>query len=245
MNCNVRNIHTRDGLLNFDEAEHRYTLRGKEVTSVTTLVEKSFPEFDAPYWAARKAPKLNTTPEELMKRWAANAAEARRLGTAMHACIESYYLDESELPAGDAMHHFHRFTSLYRLNPYRTEWRIYHEDYGVAGTLDFLDYTAGRFTIWDWKRSVKVVDPVTGLVRGPGRFTASCLHPRLSHVPDTSYYHYALQLSIYRIILQEKYDIDVADQCLGVFHPDNPTFYALRVPFLRDEALTLMKSPKY
>lgn len=242
MNCNIMNAHKRDGLLHFDEAAHRYTLHGRELKSVTTMVQEAFPKFDAPFWAMRKAPGLHITPEELMARWESNAAEARRLGTAMHARIERYYLGDTDVMAdGDAMPNFRSFALSYSLNPFRTEWRIYHEEYGVAGTLDFLDLTDGRYTIWDWKRSVKLVDPATGEPRLPGRFTASGLHPGLTHLPDTSYYHYALQLSIYRIILLEKYGIDVAGQYLGVFHPANPRYYVMPVPFLRNEALALMQ----
>ncbi|MDE6484295.1 MAG: hypothetical protein K2L14_02735 [Duncaniella sp.] len=243
MNCNTMNAHARDGFLHFDEAAHRYTLHGRELKSVTTMVQEAFPEFNAPYWAARKAPDLHITPEELMARWEATAAEARRLGTEMHSRIERYYLGETGVTDdGDAMANFRSFASCYRLNPFRTEWRIYHEEYGVAGTLDFLDLTDDRYTIWDWKRSVKLVDPTTGQPRLPGRFTATGTHPHLSHVPDTSFYHYALQLSVYRIILQEKYGIEVDGQYLGVFHPANPRYYVMPVPFMRAEALALMQS---
>ena len=237
------NAHARDGLLHFEEAAHRYTLHGQELKSVTTIVQDAFPKFDAVYWAEKKAPALKITPKELMERWEATAAEARRLGTEMHARIESYYLGEADITTdGDAMTNFRSFASRYHLNPYRTEWRIYHEEYGVAGTLDFLDLTDGKFTIWDWKRSVKLVDPDTGAPRRPGPFTASGIHPGLTHVPDISFYHYALQLSVYRIILQEKYGIEVSGQNLGVFHPANPQFYVMPVPFMRSEALSLMQS---
>ena len=241
MNCNDMNVHARDGLLDFNEAEHIYTLDGRVLKSVTTIVQDAFPKFDAPYWAAKKAPALKMSPEELMKLWEANAAESRRLGTDMHALIERYYLgDRDVIRKGDAMPNFRSFASCYRLNPYRTEWRIYHEEYGVAGTLDLLDLTDGRFTIWDWKRSIKLVDPDTGQPRQCGRFTGSGIHPAVAHVPDMSYYHYALQLSIYRIILEEKYGLSITSQHLGVFHPDNPRFYVMPVPFMRDEAYALL-----
>ncbi len=41
----------------------------------------------------------------------------------------------------------------------------------------------------------------------------------LHHLPDSNYYHYALQLNIYRYILESEYEMPIARMCLGVFHP--------------------------
>lgn len=242
MNCNEINRNQRDERLCFDEAEHRYTLAGRELKSVTTLVDEYFPDFDAPYWAARKAPALGIEPEELIRRWEENARRARELGTQMHARIESYYLGCDDVADDtDAMRLFKQFTKVYHLNPYRTEWRVYHEEFNVAGTLDFLDLTDGVFTIWDWKRSCKLIDRNGNSIQ-PHRFTASCLHPSLRHIPDMSYFHYALQLSIYRLILEEKYGIIASGQRLGIFHPDYRRHYVMDVPYLRLEAETLLRA---
>lgn len=78
-NYNSRNAHQRDTLLHFDEEKHIYTLNGKPMISVTTLVDEYFEKFDADYWAARKAPKLGITPEQLKARWEENAQRARDL----------------------------------------------------------------------------------------------------------------------------------------------------------------------
>ncbi len=243
MNCNVINAHERDSLLSFDEAGHNYFVNGKQLKSVTTLVQESFPQFDARYWAERKAPALNTTPERLMAQWEENAATARHRGTMMHARIEQYYHgDPAPVMDDEVFPQFKEFTRRHALTPYRIEWRIFDEGYGIAGSLDFLDKTDGKYTIWDWKRSTKVVDPATGLPAEPGRWTGRCLTRNLEHVYDTAFYHYALQLSIYRLILEDNYGIDISGQFLGVFHPDNPCHYVVEVPFLQSEARTLMRS---
>lgn len=241
MNYNEINANPRDCRLTFDEAEHRYTLGDRELKSVTTLVQEAFPVFDADYWSARKGAELGIDPKILLNRWQENSRRARMLGTRMHARIEDYYLGRNPIDDdSDAFGNFRRFAGMYRLNPYRTEWRIFHEDYGVAGTLDFLDFTDGCFTIWDWKRSCKLIDR-NGRSIQPQRGTGKCLHPALSHLHDLSYFHYALQLSIYRLILEDKYGIQASDQRLGIFHPDYPRFYVMTVPYLRNEAITLLR----
>mgnify|MGYP002518283596 CR=1 FL=1 len=101
---------------------------------------------------------------------------------------------------------FLQFSKDHTLHPYRTEWRIYFEEYGVAGTLDFLEYQNGVFTIYDWKRSEKLVQ--NGTIERESRWGNKALAP-VSHLSDTTYYHYALQVSMYRYILEQKYDIHV------------------------------------
>lgn len=239
MNYNELNAHPRDPFLSFDAESHTYTLGRQTLTSVTTIVEDCFQKFDADYWAARKAPAMGISPEELKNRWEANARRSRELGTIMHDRIEHYYLGEDYGDDGDAYSIFRHFAAAERLYPYRTEWRIYFEDYGVAGTLDFLERRPdGTFNIYDWKRSKKLVTP-DGQIERSSRFGAKGLYP-VNHLDDCSYTHYALQLSIYRLILEERYGIRISAMRLGVFHPECPMAYIIPVPYLRIEAQAIL-----
>lgn len=241
MDFNTRNFHPRDLLLTFDAESHTYYHNGTPFKSVTTLVEECFPRFDAVYWANRKAAQEGVTPQELLDRWEKNACHARNLGTAMHEKIEHYYLGEDAGDDADAFSLFRLFAADHTLHPYRTEWRIFIEEYGIAGTLDFLELTPdGTFNIYDWKRSQKLISP-SGEIEIQSRFHKTALYP-ISHLDDTSYYHYALQLSIYRYILETKYDIRVSAMRLGVFHPSYSTYYIVDVPYLRDEVITVLGS---
>lgn len=236
-NYNSRNAHHRDGILKFDEVQHKYTLNGKEMISVTTLVEQCFEQFDADYWAARKAPQMGITPEELKTKWEANAQQARDLGTAMHDKIEKYYMGITS-ESDETFSLFLNFASQHTLHPYRTEWRIYDEEYGVAGTLDFLEYQNGIFTIYDWKRSEKLIK--NGCVEKESPFRKKALCP-ISHISDTTYFHYALQVSIYRYILEKNYGINVSQNRLAVFHPKNGRYHLIDLPYLKDEVITIFK----
>ena len=59
-------------------------------------------------------------------------------------------------------------------------------------------------------------------------------HP-LEHLDNTPYYHYALQLSIYKFILENNYNIKISDLRLGIFHPTYNKPYVLRIPYLEKE----------
>lgn len=113
-------------------------MNGRVLKSVTTLVGECFEQFDADYWAAKKAPAMGMTPEEVKALWERKGEEARNLGTMMHAKIERYYLGGTN-ESDDTYRLFEQFTQHYHLNPYRTEWTIYDEESGIAGTLDFLN----------------------------------------------------------------------------------------------------------
>ena len=236
-NYNSRNAHQRDTLLHFDEEKHIYTLNGKPMSSVTTLVDEYFEKFDADYWAARKAPKLGITPEQLKARWEENAQRARDLGTAMHDKIEKHYMG-IESQSDDTFDLFLQFTAHHTLHPYRTEWRIFDEEYGIAGTLDFLEYSDGIFTIYDWKRSEKLIK--NGCVECDSPFHKTALPP-ISHISDTTYWHYALQVSIYRYNLEKNYGINISQNRLAVFHPNNGRYHLIDRPYLRNEVVTIFK----
>ena len=180
---------------------------------------------------------MGITPEELKARWEANAERARNLGTSMHDKIEKYYMGITS-DSDETFDLFLQFASQHTLHPYRTEWRIFFEEYGIAGTLDFLEYKDGVFTIYDWKRSEKLVKNGVVLKESPWKCTA--LTP-IPHIPDTSFYHYALQLSMYRYILEKKYNIHVSQSRLGVFHPSNDSYHIVDLPYLKTEIETILK----
>lgn len=237
MNYNEKHQHHRDSLLHFDEASHTYSVNGKVYKSVTTLVGEYFEQFDADYWAVRKAPSLGMTPQQVKDMWTRKGEEARQLGTIMHNKIERHYLG---LPnsSDETYRLFEQFTQSHHLSPYRTEWAIYDEDSGIAGTLDFLNYENGIFTIYDWKRSNKIV--VNGIADKNNKWGKRAFSP-ISHVHDTTYWHYALQVSIYRYILEKNYGINVSTGRLAIFHPDYNRPYVVEVPYMRDEVIAILR----
>ena len=79
-----------------------------------------------------------------------------------------------------------------------------------------------------------------GRIISTSPFRSKGLHP-VSHIPDTSYWHYALQLSIYRFILEERYSIRVSGMKLGVFHPSYSTPWIVSLPYLLDEVKAILR----
>ena len=232
-----REIRKRDNKINFDEASHTYIVEGKTLQSVTNIVENCFPKFDAQLHAKTTAAKTGMTEEEVIAMWERKGKESRELGTAMHQKIESYYQGKHPYE-DDAFKLFKVFADKVKLEPYRTEWAVYDTEYNIAGTIDFVDYQDGKYTIYDWKRSDKII--ANGMPVKVSKYQEKGLYP-LEHLENCAYYHYALQLSLYKFILEKNYDIKVSDLRLGIFHPSYDKPYVLKMPYLENEVKTLME----
>ena len=99
------------------------------------------------------------------------------------------------------------------LKPYRTEWTVYHEDLKISGSIDMVyENPDGTLSIYDWKRSK--------LITRINNFNKFALKPLICHLPDSNFWHYALQLNTYKYVLEKKYDKKIKELYLVRLHPD-------------------------
>lgn len=102
------------------------------------------------------------------------------------------------------------------LKPYRTEWIIYHEDLKLAGSIDMVyENPDGTLSIYDWKRSKEITK-----VNNWNKFATT---PSICQIPDSNFWHYAIQLNTYKALLESKYDKKVTELYLVRLHPDCET----------------------
>jgi len=122
------------------------------------------------------------------------------------------------------------------LRPYRTEWTVFHEEAQIAGSIDMV-YSHiiddGSLMIYDWKRCREITK-----TNRAGKFAT---HPAIEHLPDTNFWHYALQLNIYKYILQTKYSKTITDLYLIVLHPDAQNYQRVKLPDLQTEVAELFE----
>jgi ATP-dependent exoDNAse (exonuclease V) beta subunit len=99
------------------------------------------------------------------------------------------------------------------LKPYRTEWIIYHDDVKISGSIDMVyENPDGSLSIYDWKRSKNITSV--------NNFNEFAKTRQICHLPNSNFWHYALQLNLYKTILEEKYRKTVRDLVLVRLHPD-------------------------
>lgn len=226
-----KNHHERDERITFIEEDHKYIIKGldKNPISVTTLIHCNFPTFNddlvidkmmnSKNWKSSKY--YGKTKDEIKNEWKQSGKIASEAGTIMHADIERFFNHEPVLnPNSKEFSHFNLFWNEFqKVNPsffpYRTEWVVYDEDNGVAGSIDcVLSNPQGQLVILDWKRS-KEIKMENKFEKGLGLF---------NHLDNCNFWHYSLQLNIYRYILETKYNKQVVDMFIVVLHPDNPHF---------------------
>ena len=265
----INNAHIRDKNIKFYEPTHTYTIipdAKSKYKSVTTWNHSHFPHFDADdiikkmmcskgwkeghkYWGLTAA--------QIKAQWSANGAAVSGAGTNMHFDIECFmnnpdikfpdykhsdlltnYLEKREKPniTLEWQYFMNYVKDTLHLKPYRTEWTIYHEDLKLAGSIDMIyENPDGTLAIYDWKRAKDITRVNT--------FGKYAVTDCISHMPDTNYWHYALQLNTYKAILEEKYEKKITDLYLVRLHPDaeEKNYELIKLPDLTVEIKELFE----
>jgi len=242
-----KNFHDRDQYIQFFEEGHKYVVLFEpqvRYTSVTTWNHSHFPHFDADavisnmmrgrgwkeghkYWGL--------TADQIKAMWSNNASAVSGAGTDLHFEIECFnnesrlecdYTNKELYNLYMSNHHathesrtlewryFINFVKDFpNLKPFRTEWVIYNEDVKISGSIDMVyENQDGTLSIYDWKRAKNITRV--------NNFNKFALTPQICHLPDSNFWHYALQLNTYKAIIEAKYGRTVRDLFLVRLHPD-------------------------
>ena len=222
----------------FKEKNHKYYLRGRELTSVTTLIKKYKSEFDAAYVSSKVAEKQDISVADVLTMWGCNRDTACALGTAFHFYVEMYFKNYfwDTYPA-HLYEQINKFNSFWINNRDRflmvaCELRVYDEELGIAGTVDALvqNKKTGKFSIWDWKtnKSIKTENKFSSM--------KGCL----SDLDDCDFNHYSLQISIYTEILKRKFpDLEFITGSL-IHFPYNQHYEIMKIKDLSAEAIKIL-----
>lgn len=225
-----KNKHPFDERIKFQDEGHKYWIDGndKDLISSTTFIHTFFGHFDSEKMINNilKSKKYNDpdykyykmTGEEIKKQWDDSGFNARTEGTKMHKDIEDFY---NEIEVDNESEEFEQFLKFYKdhedLEIYRTEWLIFSDLLKITGSIDatFINKD-GTLSLGDWKRSKEITKESYG---------GQCGKFPLQHIPDSNYYHYSLQLNLYRTILERFYGMKVKEMFLVALHPENKNEY--------------------
>jgi ATP-dependent exoDNAse (exonuclease V) beta subunit len=269
-----KNINDRDEYIQFFEQGHKYVITFEpeiKYTSVTTWIHSHFPKFNADaviqmmmkskgwkeghkYWGL--------TESQIKALWNSNNDNVASAGTNLHYNIECF-MNEKLLPNS---YNHEQLYNLYmsqqtkssheskplewqyfiqfikdfpKLKPYRTEWTIYHEEFKISGSIDMVyENPDGTLSIYDWKRSKNITR-----VNNWNKFALS---KEICHLPDSNFWHYAMQLNTYKVILEDKYDKKVSELYVVRLHPDaeEKSYELINLPNLSNEIRELFATIK-
>ena len=222
-----------------DKQAHEYRLLDEpdfSFTSVTTLIGNHFEEFDplavATNLVENNIKYMGRSVDELIKEWKQTGV----YGTFVHEEIENYIKEgiapgEPKSLAGVNWLEGYKMKSDIEIIPERI---IYSRELKIAGTIDVLAYdrVKDHYEIIDWKTS-KAVETVP--YKGKMGISA-----HTSNIPDCRFYHYALQLSLYRYILEECYGIKINNQLIAHLKQDGARGYV--APYMRDTIIDIISN---
>lgn len=244
----IQNKHSRDCDISFVEESHEYFFRGQKIpTSVTSYIHLFFSDFDANQQADNIVNKKcksetyekykNMTKNEIMTKWSEDGKKASAYGTKLHNDLEMFFNEKdtteihfqqmytNDYPEYNYFVSFLQDKHLDDLEPFRTEWMVYSNDLGIAGSIDMLfrkKSNPEEYVIYDWKRSKEIkYENRFGHGKGP-----------VHTLDDCNYIHYSLQLNMYKFLLETYYDIKVKSLHLLILHPNHDTYIKIDIPFM-------------
>ena len=232
-------------IITFNEDNHSYIDEKKrKYTSVTTLIGLGFEPFDSVGIAKRKA---GDNWEKLVLEWKERGRLAAEAGTRLHENCERLILNEKDcvLHIGRNEEEKKKFSlaeeAVWRIKndpdncKFEPEKLVFSPKLKLAGSIDLLvTCKDGSYHIFDWKNikgiSQRGFNGKTGIL--------DCT----KDIQDSNFWHYALQLQIYEIILKmEEYIPPNAKvkRTLNVFENGSMNQYPL--PSVAEAAKGLIK----
>lgn len=201
-------LHPNGLKISFHEERHEYLVDQERYDSVTSLIYKNFPKFDALKVSELVAKKQGREQKEILAEWELSRIEAAKFGTRFHAMVEKI-LNEKNLEAADGLAEGARekryLTALKKAileigQNYEfldQEKIVFSPELRLAGTIDVIlkNRKTGNLIVADWKTNKKI--DYNGFDKGLGPF---------KHLDNCNFIHYSLQLSAYRhLLLKEGY----------------------------------------
>ena len=233
----MNKINNNDIRLEIEKHEYKLSKEPDFIfTSVTTIINKFFEPFDEVKISthlANNVPKyFGETPESIMQQWQV----AREYGTEVHLEIENWIkegIEPKDLKSIAAKKWIDAYISKPNIDTF-SEVIVYSKELAIAGTIDVLmmNKKSGEYVLIDWKTSKRIDKKSFNGKKG--------IRKESSKIDDSKYNHYALQLSLYRYILEKYYGIMVARQLVAQLKDDNVETYSM--PYMKDEIVTMLNS---
>jgi hypothetical protein len=207
--------YSNDKRVSFESETHSYFLGKKRLESVTTFISKFKNKFDSDFYSKKIAEREDKTQDQVLNEWKEKANKSCEIGTAIHKIFEDYkdgkysfinneisidlfdikpeYFIEFYNKSIVATNFIKEFFLTNRLTPVYSELIVYNEF--IAGQLDMICKDKDdNYYIIDFKTNSKIDRNSYGKsMKGLFKIYGDC-----------TYYHYCIQLSIYKKLFKEK-----------------------------------------
>jgi hypothetical protein len=227
----------RHNQIEFNEAEHIYTLKGDDTkfTSVTTFIGQFHEGFDAEAISSKISRGCEIKKAQLLCDWAQSGPH----GTKIHRFLE-LYAENAPADFTEAMEEWQFVEGTRILAELKKEgWRTFKaeiilwlKEYGLCGTCDLLlTNDKGELLIADWKTCKDIPTNAYGK-----KFSAP-----LQELDCSKHNKYALQLSVYQYFLEQVCDAKVVGRRL-LWVPQKGPGAQIETAYLKKEVELLLKN---
>jgi hypothetical protein len=177
-----------------EKEKHQYFCGdGHEYMSVSSILSKIKPKFDLEGKALECALRKKVSVDDILKEWDDKKKIGLSHGTDVHENVESYFLK------GEIMNKRYEqvvkniYDLAYKKEAYN-ELICFDKKKRVCGTSDYVCFNKHTFDISDFKTNVKF--------NFENQYSDKFLLEPVSHLPNSEYFIYALQLSIYAYMIE-------------------------------------------
>lgn len=199
--------------IQFEPIEHRYHVKDREMTPVSTMVGKFYEHFETDEQAFLYAMRHGGDPVEIAEGWRETGRVACDFGTSVHNFGEGYFYNPTLTPSNgheEAVVRFWNTLPSHIIKLY-SELQVYSKRLGFAGTIDniFYDIQKKGIILSDYKTNKDMFK----------NFMGKKMLPPFDHMYDMPLSKYELQLSLYQIPLLEL-GLKVIDRWIIWLKPD-------------------------
>lgn len=234
----------------FFEKDHHYEFKGQKVgISVTSLIETYTNEFNADAMAQMVATKENKTILEVLDDWQYKNDFSKAKGSTCHEFIQSLWTKEKWEPllfdksenylsaVGLIQEQAINFKLDYddKLEHLACEHIIGSDEYDIASAVDhlFVNKATGELVLVDYKTNTDIYK---------GDKYAKKMKVPLTHLKDTTLNHYAIQISIYKYLIEKYTGLKISEFFIVWFSEINEDYKIIEVPYLKEEVEKILEN---
>lgn len=233
----------------FYPEDHHYEYKGEQIgISVTRLIEEYAQEFNAEVIAERVATKEGRSVQDVLEEWEYKNDFSVHKGSTCHEYVQAKwelkyyepdYFDHS-IEYFEAVEKIKKqadkFKSDYKdkLELIANEEIIGSTDYDIASAVDslFINKQTGGLVLVDYKTNSDI---------HKNEKYAKNMQVPLNHLKDDSITHYAIQISIYKYLIEKYAELKVDEWFIVWFSENNEEYQIINVPYLKNEVQEILE----
>lgn len=243
----------------FFEEDHHYEYKGKRVgTSVTTYYAEYENEFNEEEVASRVALKENKSVSEILDQWRTTNEQACLKGSICHENVQNMFeginipYDNKNLTEAtkiDIENIFKQEENFY--NDFKDKFELVANEYvigskdnefDIASAVDslFINNLTGGLVMVDYKTNTDIYKDEK-YYKSQKKQIPKMKVP-LHKLDDTKITHYAIQLSIYKYLIEKYTNIKLEDMFIVWFSELNDNYKIIEVPYLKNEVEKILEN---